>query len=239
QLTTIGEYAFAFIDELTSIDIPASITTIGKRAFSECGLTNITFGENSQLTTIGEWAFSANRKLTSITIPGQVVEIGSWAFRDCDCLAEVYNYSSLPIEKGGNEHGEVARYALDMYTTDEPSKLTTDEDGFIIHTSGNVKTLVGYIGTDKDVLVPDGIVVIGNSVFYDMLYGYVSHVGMTSITIPGSVTVIGAQAFNGCGDLVDVYYMGTEILWNKIEIDWGNDYLLNATIHYSYNPEAE
>ena len=48
--------AFSGCSGLTEITIPNSVTTIGKFAFSNCGLKTATIGEG--VTTIGEWAFS-------------------------------------------------------------------------------------------------------------------------------------------------------------------------------------
>lgn len=74
----------------TSIYIPASVTSIGKRAFyGASALTTITFAEGSQLSTIGEKAFYRANALTSIIIPASVITIGDWAFNDMDSLRSV------------------------------------------------------------------------------------------------------------------------------------------------------
>ena len=59
NLVTIGDETFKGCNSLTSINFPASLTTIGNRAF--CNLKNletITLAENSNLTTIGENALN-------------------------------------------------------------------------------------------------------------------------------------------------------------------------------------
>lgn len=59
------------------------------------------------------------------------------------------------------------------------------------------------------------------------------------ITIPTSVTTIGTCAFGSCPALTDVYYAGTEEQWKNIAIDnddTGNDYLLDAYIHFGGLP---
>ena len=56
--------------------------------------------------------------------------------------------------------------------------------------------------------------------------------GLTSITIPDSVTSIGRSAFFGCAALTDVHYSGTKEQWQAIESQNGrNDSLSSATIH--------
>ena len=54
------------------------------------------------------------------------------------------------------------------------------------------------------------------------------------------MTFIGNYAFESCSSLKDVYYSGTQEQWNAINFSYGNDNLLNATIHYqSTGPEDE
>lgn len=47
------------------------------------------------------------------------------------------------------------------------------------------------------------------------------------------VTSIGNSVFAGCLPLTNVYYSGTETMWNNIDIADGNDALINSTIHYN------
>ena len=116
QLKTIGgDYyygAFSDCTALTSIEIPASVETIGNTAFSDCSkLTTITFEKGSLLKTIGggyyssyyHGAFSDCSSLTSIEIPASVETIEATAFSDCSKLATVTfeKGSQLKIIGGG------------------------------------------------------------------------------------------------------------------------------------------
>ena len=65
--------------EITSLTIPASVTSIGGTAFRDC------------------------TSLTSVTIPNSVTEIGSPAFAGCTSLKEVYCKSVTP--PAGNDEG--------------------------------------------------------------------------------------------------------------------------------------
>ena len=198
SVTTIGDRAFLNCDSLTSVTFGdnSQLTTIGCDAFSHCSsLTSVTIGDS--VTTIGSNAFYDCDSLTSVTIGDSVTTIGDYAFWDCYALAEVYNYSSLNIKKGSSDYGYVAYYALDVYTTDEPSKLTTDENEFVIHTDGNAKTLVRYIGTATSIVIPNSVTSIGADAF-------MSCASLTSITIPDSVTSIGEYAFSGCKSLTSI-----------------------------------
>lgn len=60
---------------------------------------------------------------------------------------------------------------------------------------------------------------------------------LSTVTIPTSITKIGASAFSGCDNLTDVYYNGTEAQWKRVFIGEHNEPLLNATIHFTGQPE--
>ncbi|MBR4726705.1 MAG: leucine-rich repeat protein [Clostridia bacterium] len=112
SVTSIGESAFAYCDELTNITIPDSVTSIESCAFFGCtgltsiaipgsvssisleafynctGLTMVTIG--SGVTSIGGYAFYYCTKLTSVTIPDSVTSINYSAFSCCTGLTDVY-----------------------------------------------------------------------------------------------------------------------------------------------------
>ena len=95
SVTSIGNYAFAYCDSLTSITIPDSVTSIGEEAFRGCTwLRSVTIGNG--VTSIGEWAFAYCDSLTSITIPDSVTSIGEWAFAYCTSLESVYCKPTTP-----------------------------------------------------------------------------------------------------------------------------------------------
>lgn len=63
--------------------IPDGVTTIGENAFSYCeNLKKVTIPNT--VTSIGNYAFKECRKLKSITIPNSVTSIGNFAFYRCD-----------------------------------------------------------------------------------------------------------------------------------------------------------
>lgn len=74
----IGDYVFLECQQLSKVEMPDTIKTIGKGAFAGCiKLVDIKLSNN--LIKIGDSAFLGCSKLKNITIPNKVDEIGSGA----------------------------------------------------------------------------------------------------------------------------------------------------------------
>ena len=79
SVTYIGNHAFRGCSELTSITIPNSVTGIGNYAFRFCtGLTYIDLPQS--ITSIGDGTFEGCSGIKSITIPERVTRIGVYTF---------------------------------------------------------------------------------------------------------------------------------------------------------------
>ncbi len=110
SVTTIGDRAFLSCESLTKIEIPPSVTTIGSEAFNQCeALEEINIP--SGVTTISSKLFNGCANLQTVNIPDGVTTIEEYAFRGCAKLKNV-NYSKrieLPpsitnIERGAFEN---------------------------------------------------------------------------------------------------------------------------------------
>ena len=84
-LISIGNEAFSGCSALTKIEIPETVTRIGKYAFRDCyDLEELTLNEG--LLSIGERAFEDCVALTEVFIPESVTVIEASAFAGCDNL---------------------------------------------------------------------------------------------------------------------------------------------------------
>ena len=82
NVTSIGEEAFSYCQNLTSVDIPEGVTTIGSNAFYLC------------------------QNLVSVTIPSTLENIGNGMFRYCNLKKVTINNNAI-ISKNRSWMGEV------------------------------------------------------------------------------------------------------------------------------------
>ncbi len=94
SLTSIGDFAFSG-NQLTSVTLPSSLQSIGNSAFQNNSLTSVTLP--ASLTSIGNSAFEQNQ-LTLITLPASLIFIGAEAFVNNAGLASV----TLPPPRSRN-----------------------------------------------------------------------------------------------------------------------------------------
>jgi hypothetical protein len=94
---------FESCTSLTSIEIPASVETIGYDAFQGCSsLKTVTFEKGSKLKTVETNVFFYCTSLTSIEIPASVEEIERYAFSGCTSLQTVTFEKGSKLKTIGN-----------------------------------------------------------------------------------------------------------------------------------------
>ena len=86
--TAIPANAFDGCASLSSVSIPASVTSIGNYAFKGCtSLTSITLANG--ITSIGTYAFTGCTKLTNVSLPSTIKTISANMFNGCSALVEI------------------------------------------------------------------------------------------------------------------------------------------------------
>ena len=231
EVTTIGDYAFAYCYSLSSATIPDSVTAIGDSAFYNCtSLTSITIPDS--VMTIGYRAFYNCSRLTSVTIPDGVTTIGDAAFCHCSNLTSV----TIPDSVTTIGHSAFA-FCSSLTSVTIPNSVTTIGNSTFNDctslTSVTIPDSVTTIGEEAfrectsltSVTIGDGVITIGNSAFNDCSsltsvtipdsvttigdFAFYNCTNLTSITIPDSVTTIGDYAFKYCSSLTSVYCEAT------------------------------
>ena len=88
SVTSIGDRAFSGCSSLSSIVIPDSVTSIGDGAFAGCSsLSSIVIPAG--VTSISNSVFSSCSSLSNIVIPDSVTSIGNNAFSRCRSLSNI------------------------------------------------------------------------------------------------------------------------------------------------------
>lgn len=149
-ISSIGDYAFCFYQDLKNVEIPETVTSIGAEAFSGCyklktidmpdGVTSI--GDSAfyfcgfeklvlpdSLKSIGDYAFSECTSLTQVTLPENIKTIGEGAFSGC-------NLKSITIPAGVIEIGSGAFNTYYIYFDKKGNPLYKD---FVIKSNGGTK----------------------------------------------------------------------------------------------------
>ena len=137
-LQTIGNYAFASNEytyedgsesKLTSIELPASVKSIGDGAFQYCRkLNSVTFEANSQLEAIGSNAFRGCYKITDFDL-SKVKTIGSYAFSGVN-LAYIDLSSATAVGNNAFSGGDAGE---PFFTINNTNPATIESDAFPIN----------------------------------------------------------------------------------------------------------
>ena len=204
-------------NSLTSVILPASLTSIGQNAFYSCnGLTNMIIP--NLVTTIGDDSFSFCIGLNAITIPSSVTLIGDRAFMGCTAQINIDannpNYSSLegvlfnktqttliqcPVSKTGDYYipssvtsigANSFYFCNNLATLNIPFSVTTIGSSAFGMCSGLFNVNAGNSNFSSE----NGI--LFNKTKTMLILSPFTKTG--SYTIPSSVTTIGTYAFSSC-----------------------------------------
>ena len=178
SVTSIGDESLSRLN-LTSITIPNSVINIGDRALSSSNFTSITIPNS--VTSLGNGAFDNCSYLTSITLPNSVTTIGNETFAGCSGLTSI----TIP--------NSVTSIGIEAFSCCRRLTSITIPGGV---TSIGMEAFSWCSGLTS-ITISKGVTKIGINAFWGCS-------SLTSVTIPNSVTSIGKGAFSACYGLTSI-----------------------------------
>jgi BspA type Leucine rich repeat region (6 copies) len=191
-VTKIENNTFDNCAAITSLSIPAEVTSIGSFVFTGCnGLNSISVDSaNPEYSSVSGVLF--NKSLTSLiyfppgksggyTVPSTIIDIGNEAFLKCTFLTNI----SIPsnVTTIGN------------FAFSECTNLSTVSMSFGLSSIGF--SAFSFCSAFTSITLPSSITQIPSSIFQGCT-------ALTNISIPSSIIIIGADAFAGCLGLSNI-----------------------------------
>ena len=179
-ISTIGNYAFAGLSEVTEITLPTTVYEIGDYAFKNCaGLKSVEIPNSLELGIISEGMFYGCTSLETIKLPDNIQKIENLAFANCKSLR------SFIVPKDVTQISEGT-----FLNCESLSNITLRNEITAIESSA-------FAGCGlTEIQLPSGITSIGEEAFAGNKF--------TEIIIPSGVSKLGAGAFSGCGLLQSI-----------------------------------
>ena len=215
SVTGIAPDAFSGCSDITEIDIPSGVRTIGEGAFAGCtSLEKVSVP--ATLTTIGAGAFYNCTSLESITIPSKVNSIGALAFYNCKSLADVDMKGNMTVIADKTFYGceslAFITFPKTVATVGESAlegcvNLIGIEAPFIgASKEGGANSHLGYLfGSASNAGVPASLKSVRITNANNVGAGSFSDcTSITSVVLDKGVTIIGNSAFKGCTGLTSV-----------------------------------
>lgn len=185
----IANYAFYRNNKLTDVFLPNAVKYIGDAAFALTKINNVVIG--SGVESIGEQAFTACANLSTVILgsynfdtgsmeESSLLTIGAYAFRECSSLVNIEIPSTVK---------QIGTYAFR-----DSGMYKLNKDGVVY--AGN--WLVDYTSAlSGEVEVRRDTAGIADYAFYECN-------GLTGISMPNTVKIVGRAAFYKCKKLTTV-----------------------------------
>ena len=188
SVTSIGDFAFNSCQDLTSVIIPASVTSIGNYAFQSCTKLEYVYVLPTTPPTIGHNPFNACNALTAIVVPA--------AAYDTYYYDDVKGWSTYQskLKKNSGNCGTTGSESSVTWSYNLTTKtLTISGTGQMMYygsaLGGDSKyhstAPWSYLDSEiQKVIVDDGVTYIGS-------YAFAYCTALTSVSLPASVIALG------------------------------------------------
>ena len=188
---------------------------------------------------IGGNVFKDDLSLREIVIPAKIRNVYYGGFGSCKNLAEIFNLSSLIVQKGSHDNGGLALYACAVYTSlDAERTVEYAEVGdfkFRHDKTQDDYLLYEYTGNDRFLSLPEYV----NGHNYSIRSSLFQGMPLVSVVLPAGVRAIGNDAFSDCRYLVEVYNLTSITIKPHTSSDAGTGRIgTNAIVVHSSRDDA-
>lgn len=194
RMVRIPDYVLYEASNVETVNIPNTVTEIGKNAFTGCAaLTSISLPDS--LSVIGSGAFWET-SLEEVTLPATLTTTGSAS--NSGPFADISTLKTVTFADGIEIIPENVLYrASSVENVYIPNTVTEIKRAAFSGFSGGV----GPDDTDsgisaENVILPESLKIIGDNAFLKS--------GLKTIVIPNGVESIGSYAFSGCNSLSSI-----------------------------------
>lgn len=200
SLKTIGEGAFFCCNALSDIALPDGLTEIASYALSYTALTDITLPDS--VRTLGVRALSDNASLTAIRLNDGLLEIGDCCFSSCPVLTDIKVPDS--VERIGSM---LMEDDIAWYRQQQNKEFAMLGDSFLYR----------CFTPDSEIVIPEGVrhidgccfsvvdIIYDENIRTEFIYEY-ARSDIRSVTLPDSLTELPAYLFSGCEALKSVHF---------------------------------
>lgn len=213
-VSTIGEYAFGRLPNLTAAEIPASVTVISTGAFLVASaLKDITITDGETPLTIENSAFSSCSSLETVSLPSRVVSIGR-TFVECTALTSVTLPETVMTGHTFSLSSGTFYNCTNLQTINLPEGTKSIPEG-VFNGCTSLKELAIPASvtsiTDRAFknLNLESVTFKGTGITSIPLEAFYECTKLSSVNIPEGVTRIGQDAFRGCSSLSTVTWPST------------------------------
>ena len=206
SITYVGAYAFSQFANVSSIDLPNTVISIGKYAFSGSGVKNVTLP--TSVTAIGESAFNGCSSLYAVRIPSSVKTIRDGAFNFCYKLESVYNFAITPQMLTDDIFYDVNTENYKVYVPEQSLSAYSsaaywkDAPLEAMPTCGDDLTWVFLDGSGLLIIDGTGAIYEYNTALEVPWYDFSEKI--KQVSLPVGLTTIGRYAFANCFSLPNV-----------------------------------
>ena len=186
SVQTIGGSAFYSTGGLGGgydLVFPSTLTSIGSSAFTSSKINSVTFDAANQVTNLETSIFSSTSSFTSINLPSNLVTIGNNAFYNSDLTSIIVPDSVTSIGSQAFEASPLTSAVINNGTIGQ-------------FAFSNITTLTSLT-------LNSGVTSIGYQSFKNL--------GITTVTIPSTVTSMGDSAFVASSNLTSAIINSTVI----------------------------